>query len=43
MPTLFAEAVKGAKKEEIVGPLRSGAGFHILKVQDIRGREGKKR
>ncbi|WP_419147725.1 peptidylprolyl isomerase SurA [Pseudoalteromonas 'SMAR'] len=39
MPTLFAEAVKGAKKEEIVGPLRSGAGFHILKVQDIRGRE----
>ncbi|WP_440055201.1 peptidylprolyl isomerase SurA [Pseudoalteromonas sp. T1lg65] len=39
MPTLFAEAVKGAKKDEIIGPLRSGAGFHILKVQDIRGRE----
>ncbi|MEJ6475248.1 peptidylprolyl isomerase SurA [Pseudoalteromonas piscicida] len=39
MPTLFAEAIKGAKKDDIVGPLRSGAGFHILKVQDIRGRE----
>ncbi|KPH62722.1 peptidylprolyl isomerase [Pseudoalteromonas porphyrae] len=39
MPSLFAEAVKGAKKEAIVGPLRSGAGFHIIKVQDIRGRQ----
>ncbi|QPB84059.1 peptidylprolyl isomerase SurA [Pseudoalteromonas rubra] len=39
MPTLFAEAVKGKKKDDIIGPLRSGAGFHILKVQDIRGRQ----
>ncbi|MBQ4813040.1 peptidylprolyl isomerase SurA [Pseudoalteromonas luteoviolacea] len=39
MPTLFAEAIKGKKKDEIVGPLRSGAGFHIVKVQDVRGRE----
>ncbi|MDP4983529.1 peptidylprolyl isomerase SurA [Pseudoalteromonas tunicata] len=39
MPTLFAEAVKGKKAGEIVGPLRSGAGFHIIKVQDIRGRQ----
>lgn len=39
MPTLFAEAVKGQTKDKIIGPLRSGAGFHILKVQDIRGRQ----
>ncbi|CAM4015101.1 peptidylprolyl isomerase SurA [Pseudoalteromonas byunsanensis] len=39
MPSLFAEAIKGKKKDEIVGPVRSGAGFHILKVQDIRGRQ----
>ena len=39
MPSLFAEAVKGKKKDDIIGPLRSGAGFHILKVQDIRGRQ----
>ncbi|MFY8350239.1 peptidylprolyl isomerase SurA [Pseudoalteromonas sp. SSM20] len=39
MPTLFAEAVKGHKKGDIVGPLRSGAGFHIVKLQDVRGVE----
>lgn len=39
MPTLFAEAVKGRKKGDIVGPLRSGAGFHIVKLQDVRGVE----
>lgn len=37
MPSLFAEAVKSKKKGAIVGPLRSGAGFHIIKVQDVRG------
>lgn len=39
MPTLFAESVKGKKKDDIIGPLRSGAGFHIVKILDIRGRE----
>jgi len=39
MPTLFAEVVEGKKKDEIVGPLRSGAGFHILKIADTRGVE----
>ena len=39
MPSLFAEAVKGKKKDQIIGPVRSGAGFHILKIQDIRGRQ----
>lgn len=39
MPSLFAEAVKGQKQDAIIGPLRSGAGFHIVKVQDVRGRQ----
>ncbi|GAB2701990.1 peptidylprolyl isomerase SurA [Aliiglaciecola sp. 3_MG-2023] len=39
MPTLFAEAVQDKGKDEIVGPIRSGAGFHILKVKDLRGIE----
>lgn len=37
MPTLFAEVVKGAKKNDILGPIRSGAGFHIIKVMETRG------
>lgn len=39
MPTLFAEAVQGKDKDELVGPIRSGAGFHILKIKDLRGIE----
>ena len=39
MPTLFAEAVQGKAKDELVGPMRSGAGFHILKIIDTRGIE----
>lgn len=39
MPTLFAEAVEGKAVGEIVGPIRSGIGFHILKVQDKRGEQ----
>ncbi|MFT5161917.1 MAG: peptidyl-prolyl cis-trans isomerase SurA [Alteromonadaceae bacterium] len=39
MPTLFANAVKARKKSAIVGPLRSGAGFHILTIFDIKGRQ----
>lgn len=37
MPTLFSENIRGRKKGELVGPLRSGAGFHILTIFDIRG------
>ncbi|CAI8152937.1 peptidylprolyl isomerase SurA [Pseudidiomarina mangrovi] len=37
MPTLFAEVVRGKEKDTLVGPLRSGVGFHILKVLDTRG------
>lgn len=39
MPTLFAEAVQGARTGDLIGPIRSGAGFHILKIHDIRGQE----
>jgi len=39
MPTLFAEAVEGKKKDDLIGPLRSGAGFHVLKILDSRGIE----
>ncbi len=39
MPTLFSEAVQGKKKEILIGPLRSGAGFHVLKILDTRGVE----
>ncbi len=39
MPTLFAEAVQNKSKDALVGPIRSGAGFHILKVKDLRGIE----
>jgi peptidyl-prolyl cis-trans isomerase SurA len=39
MPTLFAEAVQNKAKDDLIGPIRSGAGFHILKVKDIRGIE----
>ncbi len=39
MPTLFAEAVADKRKDQIIGPIRSGAGFHILKIADTRGVE----
>jgi peptidyl-prolyl cis-trans isomerase SurA len=31
-PTLFAEAVKDKKVADIVGPIKSGAGFHVLQL-----------
>ncbi|MFC0139979.1 peptidylprolyl isomerase SurA [Erwinia mallotivora] len=37
LPSLFAQALITAKKGDIIGPIRSGVGFHILKVNDIRG------
>lgn len=41
MPTLFAELLTGAKTNDIIGPIRSGAGFHIIKVMDARGLQTK--
>lgn len=39
MPTLFAEAVQEKSENDLIGPIRSGAGFHILKVKALRGVE----
>lgn len=37
LPSLFAQALSTAQKGQVIGPIRSGVGFHILKVNDIRG------
>ncbi|MTH45079.1 peptidylprolyl isomerase SurA [Intestinirhabdus alba] len=37
LPGIFAQALSSAKKGDIIGPIRSGVGFHILKVNDMRG------
>ena len=39
MPTLFAEVIQGKETDNLVGPIRSGAGFHILKIMETRGVE----
>jgi peptidyl-prolyl cis-trans isomerase SurA len=31
-PTLFVEAIKDKKVSDVVGPIRSGAGFHVLQL-----------
>lgn len=35
IPSLFIKYLKNAKKDDIIGPIRSGAGFHILKINDM--------
>ena len=37
MPTLLADAARSANPGDIVGPLRSGSGLHIVKVFETRG------
>lgn len=37
LPSLLASSLQTAKKGDIIGPIRSGVGFHIIKVNDIRG------
>ncbi|MBA6336865.1 MULTISPECIES: peptidylprolyl isomerase SurA [unclassified Colwellia] len=37
LPTLFSSIVDGEKKESILGPIRTGLGFSIVKIIDIRG------
>jgi peptidyl-prolyl cis-trans isomerase SurA len=39
MPTIFADQIKLQNKGAIIGPFRSGVGFHILKVEDVKGLE----
>ena len=37
LPSLFAKVIDGLKVGDISDPVRSGAGFHILKLADKRG------
>ena len=39
MPTLFSKIVDGQEKGSIFGPIRTGLGFSIVKLVDIRGRK----
>jgi len=39
MPTIFADQIKSSGKGAIIGPFRSGVGYHILKVNDVQGLE----
>jgi len=39
LPTLFSEIIDGEKKGTILGPIRTGLGFSIVKVIDIRGQK----
>ncbi len=39
MPTLFSELVANQEKGAVLGPIRTGLGFSIIKIIDIRGRE----
>lgn len=37
LPVVFAEQIKHSKKGDIIGPIRSGVGYHILRLNDMRG------
>ncbi len=37
LPGIFAQALSTATKGDIVGPIRAGLGFHILKLNALRG------
>ena len=39
LPTLFSEIIDGEKKGAILGAIRTGLGFSIVKIIDIRGRK----
>ncbi len=39
MPTIFADQIKLQNKGTIIGPFTSGAGVHILKIEDVKGLE----
>lgn len=39
LPSIFASQLQNSTKGNVVGPIRSGVGFHILKINDIRGEQ----
>jgi len=39
LPTLFADIIPNMQKGEISEPIRSSSGFHIVKLEDVKGNE----
>jgi len=39
LPTLFADLVDGQPQDTIFGPIRTGLGYSIVKILEIRGRQ----
>lgn len=39
MPTLFADVVAKLDKGEVSEPIRSGSGWHLVRLDDVRGRD----
>jgi len=39
LPTLFAEVVPGMQVGQVSEPIRGGSGFHLIRLNDSRGRE----
>jgi peptidyl-prolyl cis-trans isomerase SurA len=39
LPTIFAEVVGGLQAGDVAEPFRSSSGFHIVRVNDVRGSE----
>ncbi|MBW8192309.1 peptidylprolyl isomerase SurA [Neiella marina] len=39
VPTIFADSLRNADKGDLLGPVRSPVGFHLIKVFDVRGVE----
>ncbi|WP_104399999.1 peptidylprolyl isomerase SurA [Vibrio penaeicida] len=39
MPTIFADQITTQGNGAVIGPFRSGVGFHIIKLEDVKGLE----
>ncbi|NLS12377.1 peptidylprolyl isomerase SurA [Vibrio sp. SM6] len=39
MPTIFADQITTQGKGALIGPFRSGVGYHILLIEDVQGME----
>ncbi len=39
LPTIFADVVPALQEGDIAEPIRAGSGFHIVKVDEIRGKK----
>lgn len=39
MPTLFSELISDKEKGAVLGPVRTGLGYSIVKILDVRGKE----